>query len=96
MKFLSRRYDLPRRARQTLGISGALAILLGSTGWGVNAANFSAPSNRAAQAGVRDARERTQEAVRQTESWKTEDRAERLRPNKSRNTHHSKPTQGLR
>ena len=45
MRLLSRRYDLPRSARQILGISGALAILLGATGWGVNAANLSGPSN---------------------------------------------------
>jgi hypothetical protein len=86
MRLLSRGCDLPRSARQILGISGALAILLGATGWGVNAANLSGPSNRATQAGVRDARERTQEAVR----------PERLRPKQSRNTHHSKPTQELR
>jgi hypothetical protein len=86
MKFLSRRYGLPHSARQILGISGGLAILLGATGWGVNAANLSGPSNRATQAGVRDVRERTQEAVR----------AERLRPKQGRTTHHSKPTQELR
>ena len=85
MKFLSRRYELPGSARQILGISGALAILLGA--WGVNAANLSGPSNRAAQAGVRDARERTQKAVRPPEAWRTEGRAERLRPKQSRKTH---------
>ena len=73
MKFLSRRYDLPRSARQILCISGALAILLGAT-WGVNAANLSGPSNRAAQAAVRDVRERTQDAVRPPEAWRTEGR----------------------
>jgi hypothetical protein len=80
MKFLSRRYELPGSARQILGVSSALAILLGATGWGVNAANLSGPSNRAAQAAVRDARERTQKAVRPAEAWRTEGRAERLRP----------------
>ena len=87
MKFLSRRYELPGSARQILGISGALAILLGASSWGVNAANLSGPSNRAAQAGVRDARERTQKAVRPPEAWRTEGRAERLRPKQSRKTH---------
>jgi hypothetical protein len=96
MKFLSRRYDLPRSARQILGISGALAILLSATGWGVNAANLSGPSNRAAQEGVRDVRERTQEAVRPPEAWRTEGHTERLRPKQSKNTHHSKPSQELR
>jgi hypothetical protein len=94
MKFLSKRYDLLRSARQILGISGALAILLGATGWGVNAANLSGPSNRATQAAIRDARERTQEAVRPPEAWRGP--AERLRPKQSRNTHHSKPRQALR
>jgi hypothetical protein len=89
MKLLSRRYELPGSARQILGISGALAILLGASGWGVNAANLSGPSNRAAQEGVRDARERTQEAVRPPEARRTEGRAERLRPKQSRNTHHN-------
>lgn len=96
MKFLSRRYDLAQSARQILAISGALAILLGATGWGVNAANLSGPSNRATQAAVRDVRERTQGAVRLPEPWRTEGRAERLRPKQSRTTHHSKPTQELR
>lgn len=91
MKLVLRRYDLPRSARQIVGISGALAILLGATGWGVKAANLSGPSNRAAQAGVRDVRERTQEAVRRTEG-----RTKRLRPKQSSNTHQSKPTQELR
>jgi hypothetical protein len=88
MKFLSRRYELPGSARQILGISGALAILLGASAWGVNAANLSGPSNRAAQEGVRDARERTQKAIRPPEAWRTEGRVERLR--QIRNTHHSK------
>jgi hypothetical protein len=84
MKFLSRRYELPGSARQILGISGALAILLGASSWGVNAANLSGPSNRAAQEGVRDARERTQKAIRPPEAWRTEGRAERLRPKQSK------------
>ena len=94
MKFLSRRYELPGSARQILGISGALAILLGATG--VNAANLSGASNRAAQAGIRDVRERTQEAIRPPEARRTEGRVEGLRRKQSRNTHYSKPTQVLR
>jgi hypothetical protein len=96
MKFSSRRYDLPRAAWQILGVSGALAILLGATNSDVNAANLSGPSNRAAQEGVRDARERTQEAVRPPEARRTEGRAERLRSKHSRNTDHNKSTQELR